>query len=854
MSLASVEIQPVVRLPIQAVSGRDYIGSVDLAHDLDPTKWPYSKEEFEITCVLETLPFFEHRALGEATLILHRFGGTYGPVRFLLKARGTAGTGLVNVIFLNEAGLPLHHVEVQVQILDGTEALLKSVVSPTTEVRTSEGSESYATARIALLGDSGVGKTGLGWRIARGEYREEASTHGQRFWVVDQLSTTRDDGTKCEVVLWDLAGQPDYRLIHTLFLDRADLGLLVFDATNRDRTLAGVEYWLRHFRAATARTILEDEAVAIAGAPTLLIAARADLGVPTLTVAEIEAFCRRQGISGYVATSARTAAGIAELIDLIKRALPWDRLTATTTTRAFKRMREHILKLKASGREMLLLPDEELRRQLEAGDPEWHFTDGEMMTALGHLETHGYVARLQRANGEEATLLMPDLLINVASSIVLEGRRDERGLGLVDETRLLAGDYRFHELDGLSRTDQATLLDTGASLFLRRKLCFRENLNSRAYLVFPSLINQRRPTTDDHELLDDVSYHVSGAVETVYPALVVELGYTNLFRSVARWQNEAQYEVEPGEICGFRQIDEREGEIELVLSYSPGAGSDTRRRFQDTIERFLRRRPLEISRLPMVACMKGHLQLREAIRTAVYSSRKFFFCSTCGNKIATPQIAEIGLSTDTALREVEERADQRTKYEVAVAWAKAFRRDRGDGNKKPSCLISYAWGDQLHEQWVEHLADYLQNADVVVTLDRWHTSPDVRMDRFLERIAGSDFVCAVGTPKYRQRDQTRDTDPVVEAELRLIKSKLSTDLIPGSVIALLCAGTMKDSFPTLFKHSVFLDFRSEADFFLRLFELVLTIHRIPFEDKMAHHHRDELNGASQIRHRRRRGK
>ena len=102
------------------------------------------------------------------------------------------------------------------------------------------------------MGDSGVGKTGLGWRIAHGAFREHSSTHGQQFWVVDQLGATRKDGMQCEAVLWDLAGQPDYRLTHALFLDQANLGLLLFDPTNRERPLGGVEYWLRHLRAAPA--------------------------------------------------------------------------------------------------------------------------------------------------------------------------------------------------------------------------------------------------------------------------------------------------------------------------------------------------------------------------------------------------------------------------------------------------------------------------------------------------------------------------------------------------------------------------------------------------------------------------
>jgi GTPase SAR1 family protein len=712
----------------------------------------------------------------------------------------------------------------------------------------------YTTARIALLGESGVGKTGLGWRIAHGAFREHSSTHGQQFWVIDELGRTRQDGTQCEAVLWDLAGQPDYRLIHALFLDQANLGLLLFDPTNRERPLAGVEYWLRHLRAATGRATAAGESSARAGAPTLLIAARADRGTPTLTTAEIEAFCKRHEVSGYVVTSAQDNTGVPELIEQIKVALPWDRLTATTTTRTFKRIKEHVLKLKELGGATFLLPPAELRQQLEAGDGGWHFTDDEMMTAVGHLENHGYVARLRRANGEEAILLTPDLLVNLASSIVLEARRHERGLGLLDEARLLAGDYRFPELDGLSGTDRSTLLDAVASLFLRRNLCFRETLNDRTCLVFPSLINEKRPPAIETGA-DDVSYRVSGAVETVYAALVVQLGYTNLFRSDAHWQNQAQYELEPGEICGFRQIDEREGEIELVLSYSSGAGEDTRKLFQGAFERFLKRRPVEIGRLPMVACRRGHPQLRDAIREALDNSQTFFFCSKCGAKVRTPRVDDIGVSADTVVREAEERADDRTKYEVAVAWTKAFRRDRGDGDKRPSCFISYAWGDPKHERWVELLADHLQNADVAVALDRWHSRPAAAISRFIERIEGSEFVCAVGTPRYRQKDQAEDSDPVVQAELRLIKSKLmSRDLVHDTVIPLLCAGTREESFPPLFKDSVFLDFRSESDFFPRLFELVLTIHQIPFEDKMARQHRDELSGASEIDLRLGRGK
>jgi GTPase SAR1 family protein len=106
-------------------------------------------------------------------------------------------------------------------------------------------SVAYTTAKIVLVGESGVGKTGLGWRLAHGEFIQHASAHGQQFWLLDELCSIGADGIECEAVRWDLAGQPDYRLIHALYLDDADLALVLFDPTRDDDPLRGVEYWPR---------------------------------------------------------------------------------------------------------------------------------------------------------------------------------------------------------------------------------------------------------------------------------------------------------------------------------------------------------------------------------------------------------------------------------------------------------------------------------------------------------------------------------------------------------------------------------------------------------------------------------
>ena len=48
----------------------------------------------------------------------------------------------------------------------------------------------------------------------------------------------------------------------------------------------------------------------------------------------------------------------------------------------------------------MILTPEELRQRLLKTDRRWKFTDAEMLTAVMHLATHGYVTRLKTSRGE----------------------------------------------------------------------------------------------------------------------------------------------------------------------------------------------------------------------------------------------------------------------------------------------------------------------------------------------------------------------------------------------------------------------------------------------------------------------
>src|SRR5262249_26160787 len=155
--------------------------------------------------------------------------------------------------------------------------------------------------------------------------------------------------------------------------------------------------------------------------------------------------------AGPFATSAFTGEGIGPLVENMKALIPWDDKAATVTTTTFKRIKDYVLGLKQGDRQsQIIVTPAELRKRLEDSDANWHFADAELVTAVGHLENYGYVKRLRTSMGELRILLRPERLNNLASSVVLEARRNPRGLGAIEEKRLLEGGYDFPELNGLA--------------------------------------------------------------------------------------------------------------------------------------------------------------------------------------------------------------------------------------------------------------------------------------------------------------------------------------------------------------------------------------------------------------------
>jgi small GTP-binding protein len=197
--------------------------------------------------------------------------------------------------------------------------------------------ERYTNAKVVLVGESGVGKSALAHRLIEDKFVKTYSTHGMQVWRMD-LPIEREEGFEKEALLWDLAGQADYRLIHQLFLDETALALMLINPQKED-LFAEVGDWLKVVNAATAFRDQGREAV------KLLIAARTDVGNIKVSQRKIDRFLKEYGFADYLPTSAKRGDNCSDhknknqpsaLKQLIAKHIPWHTLPWTATPRLLR--------------------------------------------------------------------------------------------------------------------------------------------------------------------------------------------------------------------------------------------------------------------------------------------------------------------------------------------------------------------------------------------------------------------------------------------------------------------------------------------------------------------------------------
>lgn len=149
----AVGIRPVVTWPREVYPGQNYLITVDLATEL-MEQWPYELEEYAVTCLVDSSPWCQVESHGSSTLLLHRFGGTYGPIQFIAHV-GQPERGPLNPIrltFVTAGGLPFHTVELPLVVTNQSDATVqRRLMRPAQPRPAASGGDGSATAQPSRI-------------------------------------------------------------------------------------------------------------------------------------------------------------------------------------------------------------------------------------------------------------------------------------------------------------------------------------------------------------------------------------------------------------------------------------------------------------------------------------------------------------------------------------------------------------------------------------------------------------------------------------------------------------------------------------------------------------------------------
>jgi hypothetical protein len=495
------------------------------------------------------------------------------------------------------------------------------------------------------MGESGVGKTGLALRLCEDRWEATESTHGMTVSRLELGTGEEPSDIEREVWLWDFAGQPDYRLIHQLYMDETALALLVFDPQD-DNPFEALGHWEKAVNAAArARG---------ATTPKLLVAARGDRGGITISHTHFKQFCIDHDIAAFCITGAKTGEGCEDLKAAIAHNIPWDRLPSITTTSLFKSLKDTLLKLKEE--DMPLMRLAELQKRLGLMMPGAAITAESLRAVVGLMQGQGIV---QMLGFGDFVLLQPEQINRYASVVVRMAREHVDEMGIVPEEQVLDGRLDYKDMTRLTETDEQILLRAMVQTFLDRALCLRETVPGSTMLVFPSYFRRDRPEIVEYPNVF-VTYGFAGPLDEIYSTLVVKLSYSDGFMRDQLWKDAADFKTHEGKRVGLAMRRKAEGNADLVAYFEPSIPDDTKVTFIKYIHEHLKARAQDVTRVRSYVCPHCNtpLENRRAIEIRLSRGLQDILCSACEERVLLIDLIEEKFASDEFARRVREMDEQ----------------------------------------------------------------------------------------------------------------------------------------------------------------------------------------------------
>ena len=583
-------------------------------------------------------------------------------------------------------------------------------------------SRRYGNAKVVLLGDTGVGKSGLGLVLSGQAYRPTDSTHGRSVWTLEAEDVEiPGGGTQTrEVLVWDLAGQPGYRLIHQLHLNEVAVALIVFDSRSETDPFSGVKYWARAL--AQARRLEGSAAVPL---KTYLVAARADRFGVGVSAERVRAIIGDLGLDGFFETSAKEGLHVAELTEAIRGGIDWDALPMISSSILFDSIKQFLLAEKQQGR--LLCTVDDLFHGFRRANPD---DTGDVRlrasfeTCIGRVESRGLIRRLHFG---DLVLLQPELLDAYASGMVQAARAEPDGLGFIAEEEALAGRFGLAESERVSdRSQEKLLLIATVEELLRHEIALKEITDRGVDLVFPSQFTRERPDAPDIPG-KEVTFAFEGPLHNIYATLAVRLSHSTLFGRHEMWQNAASYTATVGGMCGIHLHEIEEGRGELVLFHDEQASREVRTQFETYVAEHLRLRALPgtLTRRSIRACLRcGFVLPEDLIRRRLQANATTMRCPACEETVIS-LVEEPAAPADVAVAEMNRSADERRDQSAAETRLKG-KIETGDYDV-------FLCHNSKDKKQVMAIGERLKELGILPWLDIWEIRPGTRWQKELHK-------------------------------------------------------------------------------------------------------------------------
>ncbi len=499
----------------------------------------------------------------------------------------------------------------------------------------------YTNAKVLLVGESGVGKTGLAYRLTENQFHASVSTGAAWATQLKLPAVPGAVGIEREIWLWDFAGQADYRLIQQLYMDETALAVLVFNPQNDD-PFEGLGQWDRDLQRAARRSFRK-----------LLVAGRCDRGGLTVSQQSIDAFMEERGFTRYLETSALQGTGCDALRDAIVAAIPWEEIPWTASPRIFKLLKEAIVRLKDEGRALLRVA--ELKQQLEMQLPERPFTLEQLRAVVGLLAGPGVVWQLEFG---DVVLLQPERVNAYASAVIRSVRAHREEIGCIKEETVLAGELDYQDVVRLPPDQEQIVLRAMHQTFVDHGLCLREHTDQGTLLIFPSYFKRERPDLGGHPVVL-VTYSFTGMLDEIYATLVVRLHHTPAFERDQLWRFAADFKTPGGRRLGLKLSRKHEGVGELDVYFEPGIPLDVQVTFIRYVQEHLDRKARDVVRERYYVCPKCGcvIENRNAIKLRLAKGLKDIVCAACEGRVTLWDLVEEKFASEDLQRRVRELDD-----------------------------------------------------------------------------------------------------------------------------------------------------------------------------------------------------